>query len=59
LLNKFNIFNTYVNATRDLLHHGSIQHLDVFIYSSIVSVVIFLIAVKLVYSMDYKIRAYL
>ena len=59
LLNKFNIFNTYVNATRDLLHHGSIQHLDVFIYSSIVSVVIFLIAAKLVYSMDYKIRAYL
>ena len=59
MLNKFNIFNTYVNATRDLLHHGSIQHVDVFIYSSIVSVVIFLIAVKLVYSMDYKIRAYL
>ena len=59
LLNKFNIFNTYVNATRDLLHHGSIQHLDVFIYTSIVSVVIFLIAAKLVYSMDYKIRAYL
>jgi ABC-type polysaccharide/polyol phosphate export permease len=59
MLNKFNIFNTYVNATRDLLHHGSIQHVDVFIYSSIVSVVIFLIAAKLVYSMDYKIRAYL
>jgi ABC-type polysaccharide/polyol phosphate export permease len=59
MLNKFNIFNTYVNATRDLLHHGSIQHVDVFIYSSIVSVVIFLIAAKLIYSMDYKIRAYL
>ncbi len=59
MLNQFNIFNTYVNATRDLLHHGSVAHLDVFIYSSIVSVIIFLIAAKLVYTMDYKIRAYL
>ena len=59
ILNQYNIFNTYVNATRDLLHHGSIQHLDLYIYSSIFSVVIFLVAVKLIYSMDYKIRAYL
>jgi len=59
ILNQFNIFNTYVNATRDLLHHGSMQHFDVYIYSSIFSLIIFLIAVKLVYSMDYKIRAYL
>lgn len=59
MLNKFNIFNTYVNTTRDLLHHGNITHLDIYIYSSIFSIIIFLIAVKLVYSMDYKIRAYL
>jgi len=59
MLNQFNIFNTYINATRDLLHHGSIQHIGIYICSVIVSILIFLLAAKLVYTMDYKIRAYL
>ncbi len=59
MLNQYNIFNTYVNATRDLLHHGSINNIDVFFYTSAISFIIFLLGVKLVYSMDYKIRAYL
>jgi len=58
-LNKFNIFNTYINSTRDLLYHGKMDDLSLYLYTSVVSVIIFLIAVKLVYSMDYKIRAYL
>ncbi len=59
MLNKFNIFNTYVNSTRDLLYHGKIDDLSLYLYTSAVGVIIFLIAAKLVYTMDYKIRAYL
>lgn len=59
VINDFNFFNTFVNASRDLLHHGSIHQPGVFIATSIVGVLIFVLAAKLVYSMDYKIRAYL
>jgi len=58
-LNDFNFFNTFVNATRDLLHHGSIHQPMVFMITSLVGVLIFTIAAKLIYTMDYKIRAYL
>jgi len=58
-INKFNIFNTFVNATRDLLFHGYIKILELYLYSSLVGIAIFLVAAKMVYTMDYKIRAYL
>lgn len=58
-INQFNFFNTFVNATRDILYHGSIDNLSLYIYTSLVGIVIFVFAAKLVYSMDYKIRAYL
>lgn len=58
-INQYNFFNTFVHATRDALHHGSIDNLSLFIYTSLVGIVIFLLAAKLMYSMDYKIRAYL
>jgi len=58
-LNDFNFFNTFVNATRDLLHHGSIHQPMVFIATSLVGFVVFALAAKLIYTMDYKIRAYL
>lgn len=58
-LNDFNFFNTFVNATRDLLHHGSIHQPMVFMITSLVGALIFTIAAKLIYTMDYKIRAYL
>ncbi len=58
-INKFNIFNTFVNGTRDLLYQGYIENLELFLYTSLVGVAIFLLAVKMVYTMDYKIRAYL
>ena len=58
-INKFNIFNTFVNATRDLLYQGYIENLELFLYTSLVGIAIFLLAVKMVYTMDYKIRAYL
>jgi len=58
-LNQFNIFNTFVNASRDLLHHGTLKNPELFFYSSLISILIFLLAAKLVYTMDYKIRSYL
>jgi len=59
ILNDFNFFNTFVNATRDLLHHGYIHKPLVFFITSFIGIIIFAVASKLVYSMDYKIRAYL
>ena len=58
-INDFNFFNTYVNATRDLLHHGTIHQPMVFFITSLVGVLVFILASKLIYTMDYKIRAYL
>lgn len=58
-LNKLNIFNTFVNATRDLLYHGHIKDVPLYAVSSIVALAIFLLAAKMLYSMEYKIRAYL
>jgi len=58
-INKFNVFNTFVNATRDLLFHGYIKNLELYIYTSLFAVALFVVASKMVYTMDYKIRAYL
>lgn len=58
-LNQFNIFNTYVNAIRDILFYGYIENLSLYLYTSVVAIVIFLVAAKLVYSMEFKVRAYL
>ncbi len=59
LVNKFNFFNTYINATRDILYYGTTPYLSVFIYTSIVGVILLMISLKLLYTMEYKIRAYL
>jgi lipopolysaccharide transport system permease protein len=59
MLNQFNPFNTYVNGVRDLLYHGQLDNPSLYFYTSLVGVILFLIAVRLVYSMDYKVRAYL
>lgn len=58
-INQFNFFNTFVHATRDVLHHGYIDNLELYLYTSLFGMVVFIIAVKLVYIMDYKIRAFL
>lgn len=59
IINQFNFFNTYINATRDILYYGTIENLSLFIYTSIVALVLLIISLKLVYNMEYKIRAYL
>jgi len=58
-INQFNFFNTYVNAVRNFLYYGETANLDVFLYTSAFGVVLLMVAMKLVYNMDYKIRAYL
>jgi len=58
-INKFNFFNTFVNSSRELLYYGEIKNLSLYIITSIVGIIIFLLASKLIYTMDYKIREYL
>ena len=58
-INQFNIFNTYINASRDILYTGTIDNLSLFIYTSILGLFLFMVSLKLVYTMEYKIRAYL
>jgi|GEM_PF-3540506 len=58
-INQFNFFNTYINATRDILYSGATENLSLFIYTSVLGLFLFLVSLKLVYNMEYKIRAYL
>lgn len=58
-INDFNIFNTYVMSVRDLLFYGHMSNLDTFIYTSLFGVLLFLISMKILYKMDYKLRDYL
>lgn len=58
-INKFNFFNTYVNTIRDFLYFESSEIIDVFIYTSLFGILLMLVATKLIYSLDYKVRAYL
>lgn len=58
-INSFNFFNTFINATRDILYKGTVDHLMIFVCTSLVGILLFMLASKLVYTMDYKIREYL
>jgi len=58
-LNRFNIFNTYVNSIREIIFFGSMKNPELFFYASLAAIIIFLVAAKMVYTMDYKIRAFL
>ena len=58
-INQFNFFNTYINATRDILYYGAVENLSLFIYTSVFGLILFMVALKLVYTMEFKIRAYL
>ncbi len=58
-INKFNFFNTYINTTRDILYYGSTEYYPIFIYTSLIGIVLLMISLKLLYTMEYKIRAYL
>jgi ABC-type polysaccharide/polyol phosphate export permease len=58
-INSFNIFNTFIVGFRELLFYGSLTHVDLFGYSSLVAVLLFVFAIRLTYVFDYKLREYL
>lgn len=58
-INNFNFFNTYVVWIRDLVYFGTFNNLDIFIYTSLVGIGLFFIAIKLLYALEYKVRAFL
>lgn len=59
VINDFNFFNTYIVFIRDILYYGEASNLETLAYTSVVGLLTFFVAMKLVYSLDYKIRAYL
>lgn len=58
-INSFNFFNTYIVAFRDLVYFGTINNMNIVLYTSIVGIFIFYISMKMLYKMDYKLRAFL
>ena len=58
-INQFNFFNTYVNVVRDALFYGHYFSNTLFIYTSIFALFLLMFTLKLIYSLEYKIRAYL
>lgn len=58
-INSFNFFNTFVNESRNLLYYGHLENPALFWITSAVSILVFLFASKIVYIMDYRVRAYL
>jgi lipopolysaccharide transport system permease protein len=58
-LNRFNPFNTFVNTIRDFIVFGQVSHLELYLMTSGVAIIIFLLACKILYAMEYKIKGYL
>lgn len=58
-LNQFNLFNTYINAFRDLIYYGEIFNISLLLYSIIFTLLSTLLAAKIIYYMNYRIRAYI
>jgi hypothetical protein len=46
-------------AIRDLIVFGTIPHLELYLVTSGVAIIIFLAACKIVYFMEYRIKGYL
>jgi len=59
MINQFNFFNTYINAIRDFLFYGYVYDLEKLIFTILFSFILLIISIKIVYSVEYKIRAYL
>jgi len=58
-LNLLNPFNTFVVAIRDLIVFGTMAHPGRYLVTSAAAVIIFLVACKIVYFMEYRIKGYL
>ena len=59
VINSFNIFNTYINAFRNLIYYGEFFDTNLLIYSVGFTLLLTLFAAKLLHYMNYRIRGYL
>ncbi len=58
-INRFNIFNTYINAFRDLIYHGKIFDLSLLGYTIVFTILMTFLAAKIIHYMNYRVRAYI
>ena len=56
-INVFNPFNTYVVSLRSILILGTIDNMKIFMITAIFSMLLFVIACKLVFILEYRIKA--
>jgi len=59
IINQFNIFNTYINAFRNLIYYGEVFSVDLLTYTIGFTFLLLLFAAKLVHYMNYRVRAYI
>ena len=58
-INNFNPFNTYVLNVRNFIVSGEFISTDIFLYTSIFSLLVFILAVKFIFLMENRLKAYL
>jgi len=58
-LNRFNIFNTFIVSSREILYCGYTKLLDLYIIYTLFSIVLFLFAIQLALRLEFRVRAYL
>jgi ABC-type polysaccharide/polyol phosphate export permease len=58
-INLFNPFNTYIVNIREFIVFGNFTNIELFLYTSLFSLVIFIISVKFMYIMENRLKAYL
>lgn len=58
-INQFNIFNTYINTFRDLIYHGEIFNIPLLSYTVLFTLLITLLAGKIIHYMNYRVRAHI
>jgi lipopolysaccharide transport system permease protein len=58
-LNNFNIFNTFIVASREILYFGYTNMLNLYCVYSFISFILFIIAIQFTLRLEFRIRAYL
>jgi len=58
-INQFNIFNTYINAFRDLIYTGEVSNVSLLSYTILFTLFTVLLAAKIIHYMNYRVRAHI
>ncbi len=58
-INQFNIFNTYINTFRDLIYHGEVFNVPLLGFTILFTLLITLLAAKIIHYMNYRVRAHI